>query len=678
MKTLVAWDCETTLIAPLVQAPPLVALGFQIDGGKKHVVMGNDPACARVLTELLSDRSLLLAAHNCRFDYAVVMAYLAKLGREVEGAKLVFDHLANDNGTCTLLREQLLHIAVGAAPMKVRKWDLGTSCAKWKTRTQPNKSDEWRTLWGSLGHLHARALPADARKYLEEDLQAVTELYRAQEAYGAPRKWLLDQHRQTRASLALSLMQCWGFRTDPIAAERLYRQTVGELEAAAALCKQHGLIRPNGVRDTKAATARMIEVHAARGTEPKRNDPTDLMLASDENAAGGISLDEEACQISGDAILQAYSLASRSQTLLSKVARLRKPVIQSSFGTLVETGRTSCSQGKDPKPGQAPTSYGSQLQNPPKAVEVQCRECPGDACPKCEGKGVYETAGVRECFVPRPGNALFDIDYAAMELRTLAQIERWWFGESDLGDILNDPNRCPHIELGAEIRGIPREVAYAMKSPSHPDHRLLKKLRQLAKGPNFGAPGGMGAARLVEYCRVGYGIDLTETEAKRILALLKKIFRQRGPYLARAAEATKASKTGKFRFVHPYSLRARGGVGYSDGNNSPFQGLAADAAKEALWRVVVEMYSVETSPLFGARAVNFVHDQLLAEGPEARYREIAKRLEEVWCAGAQAVVPDILILAPLSVCRRWSKAFGDPYLVNGELEIWPDHFADAA
>ncbi len=58
----------------------------------------------------------------------------------------------------------------------------------------------------------------------------------------------------------------------------------------------------------------------------------------------------------------------------------------------------------------------------------------------------------------------------------------------------------------------------------------------------------------------------------------------------------------------------RGDVGYTDGANHGFQHLAAYAAKVALIEVNAACFNPK-SALFGYRIWDFVHDEILLEGP---------------------------------------------------------------
>jgi DNA polymerase-1 len=570
-----------------------------------------------------------------------------------------------------------------------------------------DKEDPWRLRWYELAGKSVpeiRSTAPEALRYLELDVQSQGAVFDAQEGQYGTQGWLLDQFNQTRASFSLYLAQCWGFTTDLDAARALEESTRRALDEAARVCEAHGLV-VDGKRKIAAAAARQEAAYARQGLPVPRGAVTEKakakahreavasleergmdFVAAEEAAKaeveallGNAVLDEEACIASGDPVMVAYSQVSQSSLLLGKVRRLGRGLIQASYNTIVNSGRTSCSQGKDPKKGQGWKSWGSQLQNPPREVLDPCRACGGsglapgsssDDCPACKGKGGKPIPGMRECFVSRPGYVLVSVDYDAFELRTWAQCCRWMVGYSALGDILNDPKRDPHVEMGASIHRMPAAAAYALKAT---DKKLFKALRQVAKAANFGLPGGMGAERFVSSAWDSYQVRLGDTpesaldEAKRIIAAWKAVYPEAQPYLDLIGQLV-GPRGSRTRIVQHYSARVRGGVGFCDAANTFFQGLAADAAKRAMWLVCREMYARRSSPLYGSRIVAFIHDELLVEIPIEKLQEAAARLQELWTGGAQEVIPDVLITAAPAASFRWSKSAGDPvYDAAGRL-----------
>ena len=72
--------------------------------------------------------------------------------------------------------------------------------------------------------------------------------------------------------------------------------------------------------------------------------------------------------------------------------------------------------------------------------------------------------------------------------------------------------------------------------------------------------------------------------------------------------------------------RIRGRVPYTAARNTPFQGLAADGAKLALWRLIRAGY----------RVIAFVHDEVLIELPvDANHAAEARKIDQIMCQSMQ-------------------------------------------
>ena len=74
--------------------------------------------------------------------------------------------------------------------------------------------------------------------------------------------------------------------------------------------------------------------------------------------------------------------------------------------------------------------------------------------------------------------------------------------------------------------------------------------------------------------------------------------------------------------------RVRAKVGHNDGANTPFQGLASDGGKEAMWRL---MYG-------GYRLKAFIHDELLVDAPTAACEAVRRRVHEIMDKAAEDVM----------------------------------------
>ena len=94
--------------------------------------------------------------------------------------------------------------------------------------------------------------------------------------------------------------------------------------------------------------------------------------------------------------------------------------------------------------------------------------------------------------------------------------------------------------------------------------------------------------------------------------------------------------------------RIRGDVAYTQARNTPFQGLAADGAKLALWRLLYR----------GFRVIGFVHDELLIElSDRGGYVELAacEEIKRIVCEAMQEVTGNVPIDAEYTVSQCWSK-----------------------
>jgi DNA polymerase I-like protein with 3'-5' exonuclease and polymerase domains len=274
-----------------------------------------------------------------------------------------------------------------------------------------------------------------------------------------------------------------------------------------------------------------------------------------------------------------------------------------------------------------------------------------------------QAPGVRECFIPREGHAIVSVDFDAFEMRVWAQICLEILGFSDLAQVFKDPKRCPHVEMGARIRGLSLEDAYALKGKERKD------LRGVAKGPNFGLPGGMGAARLVDYCRQNYGVIISLEFAQQAIQAWRQQWGEAGPYLKYISRLTANGRVTVQQMLpkHMGPGRYRGDVGYCDAANGFFQGRAADAATMAGNVLAERMYTQKSSPLYGCRLLAFVHDEWLGEIPLEGLHERAFEMARVQVEVAQEFCPDVPLTASPSAMMAWSKAAGDPVFRDGRL-----------
>ena len=116
-----------------------------------------------------------------------------------------------------------------------------------------------------------------------------------------------------------------------------------------------------------------------------------------------------------------------------------------------------------------------------------------------------------------------------------------------------------------------------------------------------------------------------------------------------------------FSAVATTTGRLRGGVRFTAAKNAPFQGLAADGCKQALWQLTRAGY----------RVVAFIHDEFIIE---------LNRLDDIDAAAAdipricseamQPFVPGIPVPCEFALTERWHKGAEAVFDDAGRLQVW--------
>jgi DNA polymerase-1 len=254
-------------------------------------------------------------------------------------------------------------------------------------------------------------------------------------------------------------------------------------------------------------------------------------------------------------------------------------------------------------------------------------------------------------------------DYSQFELRTLSQVCIFNGWKSRMGEALNS-GFDPHLEVAALILGISYEDALERHKAADDE---VYRARQTGKVANFGYPGGLGYARLVEFAKSQYGVIINEDEARELKQHWYQAWPEMEVYLNWIGQLCEEESP---IIKQIYSNRFRGGMGFCDTANTFFQGLAADAAKSAGFLIARECYTDRESVLYGSRLVNFVHDEFILEVLEAVAAEAAERLAELMCEGAAPFLPDVPPVAEPLLMRRWSKKAKEIRDENGRLVPW--------
>lgn len=468
-----------------------------------------------------------------------------------------------------------------------------------------------------------------------------------------------DEAHQMRASWSLRLTQMHGPRSEQEMYDVYVKEVQSNIAKALDIGRQMGFIRENGTRDTKVHQKLVADAYDAIGREPPLT-PT-----------GKVKTDDDTIQQSGDKRLILYQ-EYKTKDYTEVIADGLRYALAAEPGVLKDTGRTS---------------WKRYMHQPPR-------------------KGVF-----RECWKPRDGFLYLSSDWTAAEMVALAQILVIMFGSSAMADAIN-AGQDLHGYLGTRIWNLdPRNVGDKLDYEEFmrrlaAGDKAIKLIRQFAKIGNFGFPGGLRS--LVDYAR-GYGIIITEEESNRVRKAWMEAWFQMPEYLETFSMMDRENGGFGFTYKQWVSGRIRGRVHYTNGCNTGFQGLVADAMKVAMWWSIREMYTpmwggfkemreeyphspgepqsprlvhfkvprkadalkstTIPSPLYGSRAWLWIHDEGLLEVPEETAPAAAARLSELMVAALSYFTPDVKTAADPALMRRWYKDAEGVY-VEGVLVPW--------
>jgi DNA polymerase I-like protein with 3'-5' exonuclease and polymerase domains len=227
---------------------------------------------------------------------------------------------------------------------------------------------------------------------------------------------------------------------------------------------------------------------------------------------------------------------------------------------------------------------------------------------------------IRSMYVSKSNNSLIMTDYAAIELSTLSQVTLNRFGKSVMGDKINE--------------GIDLHRYYASVLNNIPEKDITKAQRQEAKASNFGFPGGLGLDTFIQFSK-GYGLNLNREQAQKMKNAWFTAFPEMRSYLNQTKEGDVYTLTG----------RCRANAFYCAAANTPFQGLASDGFKIALYELDKQGFSV----------VAQIHDEVVIEELDCDINDATVEIERIMVAAMKTVVPEIAISVESQIGRRYKK-----------------------
>lgn len=608
-----ALDCETDLIAPGRLAPRLACISIAQDN--KDPMLFSPEEGIEYFFDWIMEGEGWLVGHNIAFDLFVILREQPKLAPFVW--KLYNDGRVWDCG----LHERLyvlgcgwsIHPAIGkpivtggVSLADLSKGLIGIDYGDTKTSTSSPRM-HYRELIG----VPIEQYPPSAKEYALLDAKVTLEVFNYQLSRCYETSWcekvdrgfglsveLPSQSLQVKSAWALHHLGARGLKTTEERYKEWSDKLAKELEPLTEVLRAHNLFK--GEKNTKNLAVIRKRIELAYGD----NTP--------KTSKGTIQTSTEVLLESNDPILQDLAKWLELDKLRGSFGTVLESAVQypisPRWNTLVRSGRTSCT-----KPN---------LQQLPKS------------------------GGVREAFTPREGFVFVGADYSTAELLALARVCEEMNLMSQMAKAIRAGYDL-HLVLASQLLNITYDEAF--ERYENKDEEVLK-FRQLAKIPNFGLPGGLGIEGLKDFAKSSYGINISLQEAGKLKYSWLKQWSEMGAYFRNIDHAVQ-----KGFIVQSYTKRRRGGIGYTDGANTMFQGLIADGAKQALYDVVKNCYMNKQSALFGSYPVLFIHDEIIIESPEDKAPGAGKALAEIMIKAMQPCLPNFPVKVDAWISDYWSK-----------------------
>jgi len=226
---------------------------------------------------------------------------------------------------------------------------------------------------------------------------------------------------------------------------------------------------------------------------------------------------------------------------------------------------------------------------------------------------------IRSMFQAEKDNTFIITDYSSIELSTLAQVLYSKYGENEMQKRIN---------AGEDLHTYYASVLYKV-----PVEEVTKEQRQSAKAANFGFPGGLGIGTFIEFAE-GYGLQLTEGDAQE----MKDAWFEAFPLMKKYLQGEEGS-------VETLTGRKRANTTYCQEKNTPFQGLAADGAKLALYELIKNNFKV----------VGFVHDEIICEVHKDDADMKLTEQENIMIDSMKHVVPDVGVSVESTISKEYCK-----------------------
>ena len=706
--TVLAYDTETELIQE-GQTPPMAVAMVHGNAGSCYVIHPDD-----MRSFVTNHRQCMWVCHNAVFDFWVTQQHLS--GGSAESTW--WEIAAEGRLCCTMIFNQLIGLAKNDDE-PINK-GLGYLASSWCGITL-DKDDPYRLRYGELIGMSVEEWEDVDQGFWEYGLLdpiATLQLYQAQceaaRRLSAPFKHhkLLPQHEQlygpltatlqTRGAIALDAVSRGGVCIDTAYAGQV-KDDIAEVVTAAVADLKHLMgasvfhrkasgelsLTPAGAprRNSKLIKGKLAEIaHQA-------NPPVVPTINKDGLVTDSVKFWKDHKDL--DPIVDTYCLFMEQTKLMQFFKSLNADKIFPKYRPMVRTGRTSCSK---PNLQQLPRDSKFREMIVPKKdhyllqVDYSVLELRtlAQVCINLFGK-----SKMAELF--HEGQDLHRYTAAMMLGVTMEQ-----FGDLDPDDQKTARQKAKAINfgvpggMGAKSLSSHAKAAYGVdmmeeEAKTLKDQLIYRTYPELSEyleddrkqnlannlectrvvvDDSFpGWNDRMDAERIVAGHEESYGGRKYSAEDKgqmwKRLSEINESHRLQDILLNRVAGIDAIRKI----FFGPtvtLSGRIRGHVNFMQTKNTPFQGLAADGNKLAIFNLIKKGYDI----------CGFVHDEVMVNIPkDCDLNDAVEEVQRIMCESMQEFTPDVPIQTSSLLADRWYKDVDDqpvdtagrivPYCGNG-------------
>ena len=684
----VALDCETTLIGPEAEVPDLILVAVS-DGRQTFCLK---PEQLERFLQIHRDREFI--CHHAAFDYRVVEKFLPDpfVWQSIAEAGRLHD---------TMLLDQLIGLAERDSYPRPR--NLAVVAKQW-SGMELDKSDPYRMRYAELigrdwtvaeaGFFHYAAADAEATVRSWQPMKAAARQYGTTERFG-----ILTEVLQTQASIALAQITANGIQLDQELVEHSREvsqselrtlvdqiQQLPEAEGLFKRCKKTAQLRMNaksGKPSIDHGRLRQLLQAVANGAKlkPPKTVKTKQLTTS---------IKWWRSYIDADPFVELWVRLEQTAKLAQFFGGLTGERIRPKYQTLVRTGRTSCS---GPNIQQLPRDGGFRemlvaspgfvlLTADYSAIELRTLAC---VCEKA-----YGTSQLAEVFRQKiDAHSYTAAMFAGLTLEqfeTLPKSERKPLRQKAKALNFGIPGGLGAkslVSYAQQSYGVELTIEEAEDFRQKLITEVYPELEQYLQEDSAGIladrlqadrmmvetylPGSiLGAAKKIVRGnpQKADGREYQSSFIDRVWLILSAL--NRNEELRSAIDQRVASEQLCRRLfwtpVETTTGRRRASVSFSQARNTPFQGLAADGAKLALWRLYRD----------GFRTVAFIHDEVVVElREEADHAIEAEAVVRLMTDSmAEVMESDIPIEVDFSLSRRWWKEAEEVRSATGELCLW--------